>query len=225
MRSLIACAALVAASTAARAQDPASAPAPSDAERVVLHAVDAWRGVKAVRATFEQSLTNTLTGTSARATGEFQQRRPDRLSVRFTNPSGDAIVADGEFVWMYLPSSTPGQVIREPMTRDGTGTVDFTDEFLRAPLRRYAITDLGAGVIDGRNVHAVRLVPKPGESSRFNRATVWVDDADGYIRQFEVQESNGVTRRVHLTSLDVNVDVDAGAFTFKVPPGVKVVSR
>jgi outer membrane lipoprotein-sorting protein len=68
-------------------------------------------------------------------------------------------------------------------------------------------------------------VPKKGSGSAFTRATVWVDDQDGVIRQFEVTESNGITRRIRLTALSLNAAVDRDAFKFTVPKGVKVVDR
>src|ERR671931_1994598 len=79
-------------------------------DRVLDRAVSAWAKVKTARATFEQTVTNALTGSSANARGDFQQQRPHKLSIRFTDPSGDRIVADGASVWVYLPSSAPGQV-------------------------------------------------------------------------------------------------------------------
>ena len=43
--------------------------------------------------------------------------------------------------------------------------------------------------------------------------------------QFEVVEPSGITRRIRITSLDINVPVDRGAFTFTPPSGVRVVER
>ena len=59
----------------------------------------------------------------------------------------------------------------------------------------------------------------------FTKATVWVDDDDALIRQFEVIEPSGITRRVRITSLDVNVPVDRDAFTFSPPHGVRILER
>ena len=47
-------------------------------------AVAAWAKVKTARATFEQTITNSLTGRTLTATGEYQQQRPGKLSVRFS---------------------------------------------------------------------------------------------------------------------------------------------
>ncbi len=195
------------------------------ARAAVHHAVQVWGRVHTVRATFEQRVTNALTGSSADAHGEYQQERPGRLAVRFQDPDGDAIVADGKYLWLYLPSGTPGQVIRQRETAAGSGTVDLTGQFLDDPFTRYTITDAGADTVDGRAARAVVLVPRPGGPTDFSRAKVWIDDGDGYIRQFEVSQTDGVMRRIHLTALHVNVPVSAAAFRFVVPRGVRVVDR
>ena len=45
------------------------------------------------------------------------------------------------------------------------------------------------------------------------------------IRQFQVTDGTGSTRRVRLTKVAFNVPVDHATFTFKVPDGVKVVDK
>jgi outer membrane lipoprotein carrier protein len=181
--------------------------------------------VKTAKGTFEQSVTNALTGGSAVARGEFQQERPNRLAIRFTEPAGDAIVADGKALWVYLPSSAPGQVVKRPATERSAVPIDFTGEFLDAPRTKYDISDGGTQSVDGRASHILKLVPKKGVSAPFARATVWVGDDDGLVRQFEIVEANGVTRRIHLLTLTLNAPVDRGAFSFTPPKGVKVVER
>ncbi|HVE80076.1 MAG TPA: outer membrane lipoprotein carrier protein LolA [Gemmatimonadaceae bacterium] len=202
------------------AQGPAPTPG---AAAVIDRAVAAYAKVRTARGTFEQTITNPVTGSTAVARGEFQQQRPGRMAVRFTEPKGDRIVADGKAVWVYLPSTNPGQVIKVPASRTGTGTVDLTSQFLDEPKTRYTITEAGAGRVGGRATHALTLVPRTPQP--FTKATVWVDDADGSVRQFEVADGSGVVRRVTLRSLRVNVKVDAGAFRFSPPAGVRVVEQ
>ena len=185
--------------------------------------VAAYAKMRTVRASFEQTLTNPLTGTTAVARGEMQQERPSRLSVRFTDPAGDRIVADGKFVWLYLPSTNPGQVIKMPLG-DNAATVDLTAEFLESPRSRFDITDAGTTTVGGRATRALTLVPK-GTSGDFARATVWVDTATGTLQQFEVTDANGLVRRVRLTEVRLNVPVDRSAFRFRVPRGVSVVEQ
>ena len=196
------------------------------AQRDLLdRAVAAWSKVRTARATFEQTVTNSLTGRTVTATGEYQQQRPGKISVRFSEPADDRIVADGSRLWLYLPSTTPGQVIRTSLKNGGSGTVDLTAQFLTAPRSRYTITQTGTAAVSGRATHAYNLVPKEKQGAQFQTATVWIDDADATIRQFEVTEPSGLVRRVRLTSFRPNAPVDASAFTFNVPEGVRVVDR
>ncbi|MFL5606017.1 MAG: LolA family protein [Gemmatimonadaceae bacterium] len=188
-------------------------------------AVAAWAKVKTARASFEQTIVNPLTGNTLTATGEYQQQRPGKLSVKFDNPATDRIVADGRYVWLYLPSSVPDQVIKSPQSSAGTGTVDLTAQFLSEPRKRYTVTGAGTLVVAGRPTHGYTLVPKATTGAPFKTATVYVDDADATIRQFVVTEPNGVQRTVRLTSFRSNVPVDAKAFVFAVPPGTRVVAR
>jgi outer membrane lipoprotein carrier protein len=188
-------------------------------------AVAAWSKVKTARATFEQTINNPLTGRTLTASGEYQQQRPGKLSVRFSEPANDRIVADGSRLWLYLPSTTPGQVLRTSLKNGGSGTVDLTAQLLTAPRSRYTISQAGTADVSGRATHAYTLVPKQKEGVTFQTATVWIDDTDATIRQFEVTEPSGLVRRVRLTSFRPNVPVDASAFTFAVPEGVRVVDR
>ncbi|HKW49854.1 MAG TPA: outer membrane lipoprotein chaperone LolA [Gemmatimonadaceae bacterium] len=192
---------------------------------VLDRAVAAWGKVKTARATFEQTITNSLTGSSGNARGEFQQQRPNRLSIRFTDPAGDRIVADGASVWVYLPSSSPGQVLKRSASDAAAIPLDITGEFLTDPRRRYAVANAGIATVVGHAAHALTLTPKPDTQAPFTRATIWVDDDDGLIRQFETIEQSGVTRRVRITSLELNVPVERSAFTFTAPPGVRVLER
>jgi outer membrane lipoprotein carrier protein len=193
-------------------------------DRTIDRAVAAWAAARTVRASFEQTLTNPLTGSEVTARGEFQQQGRNRIAIRFSDPAGDRIVADGRALWIYLPSTTPGQVIRTSLAQ-GANTVDLTGQFLTAPRTKYNITAAGTTTVGGRPAHGLLLVPKQAGSQPFTRATVWVDDRDGLVRQFEVTDQNGVTRRVRLTSIRVNVPVDAATFRFTPPKGARVVEQ
>jgi outer membrane lipoprotein carrier protein len=193
-------------------------------DQVLDRAIAAWAKVKTARATFEQTVSNSLTGTSATARGEFQQQRPKRLSIRFTDPAGDRIVADGSAIWVYLPSSAPGQVVKRSAS-DASLPFDIAGEFLTDPRSRYDVSAAGTATVSGHAAHALTLVPKSKDQRLFDKATIWVDDDDGLVRQFEVVESSGVTRRVRIASLELNVPVDRSAFSFTPPPGTRVVER
>jgi outer membrane lipoprotein carrier protein len=202
---------------------PAPAFAQQGVEAVVDKAVAAYGRVKTVRARFEQRLTNPLTGSTITQQGTLQQRLPNELAVTFSNPKGDRIVADGKALWVYTPSSAPNQVIKLPVGAGSAGGLDLAAQFFDKPKSRYTMSEAGRATVGGRATRAVNLVPR--QPMQFTRAIVWVDTADGTLRQFEVTEPSGLVRRVTLSDIRINAAVDKGAFTFAVPKGVKVYGQ
>ena len=192
---------------------------------IIRRAVSAWSKVSTLRATFEQTIINPITGSTMVSKGELQQRKPNQLAITFSDPAGDRIVGDGKFVWVFLQSATPGQVIKLASTDVGAASSDLIGQFLNTPRTKYDATDAGADKVGTRSARAIVLIAKPGQVLPFVRAKVWVDATDALIRQFESTDSNGITRKVRLTSLQPNATVARSVFTFVVPEGVRVVDR
>lgn len=207
---------LIAAPVAVRAQA---------VDATIDRAVAAWAKVTTVRGSFEQTVSNSLTGSSATARGDYTQERPGRLAIRFTGPDSGAIVSDGKAVWVFLPNSAPGQVVKRPATDRSASPIDLTGQFLDAPRTKYDISAAGTRTVDGHSTRGLLLVPKKGTTAPFTKATVWVDDTDSLIREFEETEPSGVTRHIRITAIQTNVPVDRSAFAFTIPKGVKVVDQ
>jgi len=216
MRLLVALTGLAVGATSLAAQTP---------DAIIDRAVAAWAKITTVRGTFEQTVTNALTGTSATTNGTYAQERPNRLAIRFDEPGKDAIVADGKFVWVYLPASAPGQVIKRSGTDRASAPIDLTGQFLDAPRKKYDIAAAGARTVSGHPAHGLALTPKPGSDGSIAKATVWVDDDDSLIREFEATDKSGVTRHVRLTTLEPNAQVDRSTFSFTPPKGVRIVDQ
>lgn len=216
-------------SCAAVAPVLAAQPGPS-ANQALTRAAAVYAHVTTARGTFEQTIDNPLTGRSDTARAEFQQERPSRLAVRYTQPAGDRVVADGKWVWVYLPSATPDQVLRVPVS-DGHGTpaggavsLDYINQFLTDPAARFTISGAGTAVLNGHQTTIVVLVPRDPDD-QIARAKLWIDDTDGLVRQFEVADPSGTVRLFRILSESFNVPVDRSAFQFKPPHGVKVVDQ
>lgn len=190
----------------------------------VDRAVAAWKNVKSMSGTFEQTLMNPLMRSTTTAKGTFAQQQPNRIAIRFTDPANDAIVADGTNLWVFLQQAAPGQVIKRPMSDQMASPIDV-GQFLNSPAAKYEIVAKGADSVGTRAAQAVGLTPKKGVEAPFTKATVWIDDADGMIRQFEVTESSGLVRRIRLTKLNVNPTIPASEFRFTVPKGIRVIER
>ncbi|MGZ8376158.1 MAG: LolA family protein [Gemmatirosa sp.] len=202
---------------------PPRQPEPTPAS-IIDRASKAFTRAKTVRATFEQTLNNPATGSESRATGELVLAQPNRVSVRFSQPAGDLVVGDGTWLWVYLPSAAPNQVIKLPAKGKGVTGVDALGDLLTAPRSRYNVTGAGVATIGGRATHAVTMVPKV-DGQPIDRAKVWVDDANGAVRQVELTDANGLVRTLRMTSWTLDGNVPAATFRFEVPKGVRVVDR
>jgi chaperone LolA len=195
----------------------------SPADKAIDAAVSAYANIRTAKASFEQTITNPLLGSTLKSKGDFEQQRPNRFAFRFTDPKGDVIICDGQYVWVYLPASSPGRVNRAVCGGAGAaGSLDLIGEFFTNPRDRYTIGDGGSTSVGDRRAHIVQLTPRSKEAD-FVRAKVWIDPATGSLLQFEAVEPNGLTRLVRITSFTPNAPVRSNAFTFAVPKGVKVV--
>ena len=185
----------------------------------------AWGATKTLEAQFEQKITNPLLGRTATSRGLFRQQRPGKLSITFTDPVGDRIVGDGKSLWVYLPSSTPGQVLKLPANADGAIVADLLGELLEAPRKSFTISGGDAATVEGRPTHRVQLVPKSPSSAPFQRATLWLDDNEPRPIRVQVVDAQGVDRTITLTTWTPGATLPKDAFKFAVPNGVKVVTK
>jgi outer membrane lipoprotein carrier protein len=213
MRIVIGIAALAIAAGKLGAQSP---------QAIMDRAVSNYASMKTMRAEFTQTITNPLTGSSSVSRGELLRRQPNLLAINFTDPKGDRVVADGKAVWVYLPSSAPGQVVRLTSSAKVAGNLDPGALFLSSPQTRYTMTGAGTAVVSGVKSDVVILTPK-ASNVPFARAKVWVDASSGAVKQFEVTDANGLTRFVTITRLTANSQIDRSEFSFTPPPNARIL--
>ena len=188
-------------------------------------AVNLFRNASSMRIRFDQTLMNPLTGSSVASHGELLRKKPNLVSINFTEPSGDRIVSDGKFVWVYLPSSAPGQVIKVPTKASEVSMADPLGQLLMSSTDRYTLANAGSATIGTYPTHAVTMTPKRDAKVPFTAATVWIDDDEALIRQIETTEPSGVVRRIVLTRYSPNVSFSRDAFTFTPPPKMRVIDH
>jgi outer membrane lipoprotein carrier protein len=194
-----------------------------DAPTVLARAEQAYASVTSLRAEFEQTLSNPMLGDPEQSRGTLFLVKPDRFAMRFVEPAGDRLIADGTWLWAYTPSTVPGQVIRQPVPHSGAATPNLFAQFVERPLERYEARYAGRDSIAGDAVELVTLVPRRADLG-FRRATIGVSVRTGWIRRLAIVEDSGQRRTLVLTEISPNADVPAGEVTFTPPPGVKVVS-
>jgi outer membrane lipoprotein carrier protein len=195
-----------------------------DANAVIGRAAKVYRSLSSLRANFVQVIDNPMID-SAESKGTMVQAGPDKLAMRFTDPPGEAIVIDGRHVWVYTPSTVPGQVIRMPVPSGGPAYgYNLLAWLLDRPAERYKASYLRSEKVSGRTTDAIELVPAVPDLP-FEKAVIWIDRESALPRRLEIHEQSGATRTLNLDQIRVNERVPDETFSFKVPSGVRVVDQ
>jgi outer membrane lipoprotein carrier protein len=176
-----------------------------------------------LKAAFHQTLINPMLGGPEESRGVLFLEPPGRLAMRFTQPAGDRIVADGKWLWIYTPSSVPDQVIRQPIPTAGANTPNLFAQFVDRPLLRYRATYVGADTVASEPVDLVRLVPRRDDLP-FREAVIGISRTDGWMRRLSLVEESGQRRVLVFQRLEVNQPIPPSELRFSVPRGTRVVT-
>jgi outer membrane lipoprotein carrier protein len=195
-------------------------PSPSD---ILTRASAAYKKVQSLRADFVQKRQNPLLGSNTTSRGKLYQKRPDRFLLKFTQPSGDVIVADGRYFWVYYPSADKRQVLRAAASQGAAGGVDLQAQFLGDPLHRFTYTFDGVEPVAGRKAYLMTLVPRT--NAGYKSLKVWIDAKDYMARRFILTESNGVVQEFTLSNLSINPVLPNSLFHFTPPADARIVDR
>jgi outer membrane lipoprotein carrier protein len=191
---------------------------------VIGRAARVYRSLASLQADFVQIIDNPMID-SAESKGALVQAGNAKLAMRFSDPPGEAIVIDGKHVWVYTPSTVPGQVLRLQVPSGGPAYgYNLLAWLLDRPAERYRATFLRSERLAGRTTDVVRLVPAVPDIP-FTEAVVWVDREDALPRRLEIHEQSGATRTLRLSRLRVNQKLPERTFFFRVPPGARVVDQ
>ena len=195
-----------------------------EARELIGRASRVYRSLASLQADFVQVIDNPMID-SAESKGTLIQAGDAKLSMRFTDPPGEAIVVDGIHVWIYTPSTVPGQVIRARVPSGGpVYGYNLLAWLLDRPAERYTASYLRNERIGGRATDVIELVPAVPDMP-FTRAVVWLDRESALPQRLEIHEQSGATRTLRLSRLRVNESVPKQTFAFKVPSGVRVIDQ
>jgi outer membrane lipoprotein carrier protein len=203
--------------TAVSAQGP-------DPTTIVRKAGAIYRGLGSLQADFVQVIKDPGLGDTLTSRGRLYQAGDNAFAMRFSDPPNEAIVIDGQYVWVYTPSTNPGQVIRMRMETDPVYGVNLLARILDRPVERYTSTWLRSDSVSGRRTEVVSIVPR-GANVNFLRAILWLDQSDWLPRRIELEESPGVWRMLTLSGLRPNATIDRQMFVFNRPPGVRIIDQ
>jgi outer membrane lipoprotein carrier protein len=205
--------ALVASSgVASRAQDP---------EAIAARADQVLASLTSLQADFVQRAVNPILERTEIGHGTLYYRVPGGYRIEYRYPKGDLVVDDGKWVWIYLPSSQPGQVIRQ--AADGSrGANPLT--YLRDLRSLYEVELAGSERISGEPSDHLVLEPR-SEEAQFTRVDVWVGRETGLLRQVWTRTEDGVEKSYTFTSLRRGTPIPDSRFRFAPPVGVEIYDQ
>ena len=181
-----------------------------------------YEGLTSMRARFDQKIEIKLLGRERTGSGDWYQKGRGRFKMDFSEPEGDLIVADGATLWLYYPSTHPGQVIRSTIDANttGAGMVDLQGRIFEEAARAYDAVLEGRRDVAGHATWLISLTPRA--ESPYRRVRVWVDVESLLVRRFEITEENETVRTVELHDLDPNASIPDEVFSFTPPAGTDV---
>lgn len=188
---------------------------------IIEGAAQRYRVVGTLCAEFQQHLAVPLLATERTGSGRLCQARPNLFAMRFSDPEGDAIVADGDFVWVYLPSNDPRTVLKTPADRTAGGR-DYHREFLEDPASKYEVRYEADEEVGGRPTHRIRLVPT--ERRSYRAAVIWIDHDVPVLRQIRLEEENGNVRTITLSDVQFEARPGDDFFRFTLPANAVVIT-
>ncbi len=194
-----------------------------DLESALGRAQRAYDQMQTLRAEFSQTITNPMLGAPERSRGVLFLAPPGRFAMRFLDPEGDRIVADGRWLWLYTPSTVADQVIRQPIPVSGTTTPNLFAQFIDRPLERYRAFYLGREELGGEAVDVVRFVPRE-VGMPFREAVLSLAVSDGWPRRLDLVEPSGQRRQLIFSKPSVNLPIAPQELSFTPPKGVRVVT-
>src|SRR5882724_12574551 len=168
-----------------RSAHPPIRPSAQDPLAILDRASSSFDTVHTLAADFTQIVDNPMLGDPDTTRGRLFQRRPNYFAMRFSEPKNDRIVADGRRLWLYTPSTTPGQVIRAAIPGTGTTGPNLIGQFVERPRERYTARYVRADSLPDGSVDVIALTPR-AKDLPYSAATVWISKRDGLVRRIDL---------------------------------------
>jgi outer membrane lipoprotein carrier protein len=190
---------------------------------ILARARAAYDTIHTLRADFIQIVDNPMVGAPDTTRGVLYQQPLSRFTMNFTRPKHDRIVADGKNLWIYTPSSTPGQVIRTVLPANGGTGPNLIAQFVEHSEQRYHASFVRTDSTAATVVDVIHLVPILTDQP-YTEATVSITRA-GLVTRLDITETSGQHRVLIFSKPQLNGSVSGGTFRFTPGAGVRVVDQ
>ena len=184
-----------------------------------------YESMKTFQADFVQELTNVASGEVETRSGRIWFKQPSQVRWETLEPEKELLVVGFDFAWDYIEDE-------ELAIKYGVATLLDSKTILRfisgqANIKEdFVVKTEWQGADDvrakwGKGFTVLQLVPKEAEPGMV-LAFVGVEPDTGLLRQVMIVDFYGNGNELRLSNVDLDVDLDAGMFTFDPPAGVTV---
>ncbi len=181
----------------------------------------AYRGVRDLAATFEQTNFNRTLNQSVQARGTLYLKRPGRLRWEYSAPTPQEIVSDGRELWVYTPELK--QVNVAPAPQALAGPAGSFLHGLGQVREHFRIRFLNpAQPADAEGLLVLDLTPKTPQPL-LARLILSVDPETGLVRKAVLYDELGNAVTLRFQEVRVNSGLADALFVFTPPPGVAVL--
>lgn len=185
-----------------------------DADALLKRVDDHYNRLTSLKARYTERYAGM--GIDRTESGTLLLKKPGRMRWSYDQPAGKVFVLDGKFAWFFTPGDSQAQRVPAKQLDD-----------LRSPLRfllghtqlKKELTNLSV-TGDSHGTH-IAGVPR-GMEQRIKLLTLDVTAA-GAIQHMKMEELDGAVTEFAFDSVEENVAVRDGEFTFTPPAGISVV--
>ncbi len=175
-----------------------------------------FEGLGSLRANFEQTVIDASAFTLQKSRGVLIMQRPDKFLWDYQAPYQQAIIADGEKIYIY--DADLEQVTIKPMLKSMGDTPMLLLSSGGALSESFIITETG----EDNGLEWLQLKPK-GKQSNFTMMRLAFDDKT--LRVMELFDSFDQTTRLRFSEMKRNPRIDGALFRFVAPAGVDVIEE
>ena len=190
-------------------------------EDIVTEIQDVYQGTRDFTADFVQESTLKSLKKTQVANGKIYFKNPGKLRWDYIGPTKQAIVTDGETLWMYLPEDK--QVIINKLSKVyRTSTSTFFLMGMGNLKRDFDIEQVKSPLSDEEKSYSLKLVPKE-QQSNFNDLFLLIDKKTFLVGELYFNDFYGNFIRIKFKNSTTNQGLSDSVFLFNIPEDVEIV--
>ncbi len=151
------------------------------------------------------------------ASGRVYVRYPGMMRWEYEKPESQAIITDGQKLWVYRPQDNQVLTGTAPVFfRDGKGASFLSD--IRLVRQKFTIT---LHPPEGENLYELRMVPRES-TLNISQVRLLITPRTYTIARIVTLNDYGDDTRIDIINTQFNVELNPSLFTFEIPPGADV---